>query len=150
MKINLKGKRGFTTIDLSIAMIVILIFVVIMTSISYNIYLSSIEAKRTAVALNYAVDIFEHIGALDFGEVTASYEMLEIDSLNELVYKEVSSNNGIDKITGSIGTYDIEIEIEDYRKGGVVKLITLTINYPVSRKNSESIELKRVKVANNA
>lgn len=150
MKINLKDKRGFTTIDLSIAMIVVLIFVVIMTSISYNIYLSSVEAKRTAVALNYAVDIFEHIGALDFGEVTASYEMLQIDSMNELVYKDISSSNGIDKITGSIGTYDIEIEIEDYRNEGVVKLITLTINYPVSRKNTESIELQRLKVANNS
>ena len=104
MKINFKSKRGFTTVDLTIAMIVILIFVVIMTSISYNVYLSSIEAKRTAVALNYVVDIFEHIGAIDFSEVTASYELLEIDSLEGLVYKDISSNNGIETITGTIGT----------------------------------------------
>ena len=150
MKINFKSKRGFTTVDLTIATIVILIFVVIMTSISYNVYLSSIEAKRTAVALNYVVDIFEHIGAIDFSEVTASYELLEIDSLEGLVYKDISSNNGIETITGTIGTYDIEIKIEDYRKEGVIKIVTLTIDYPVSRKNTETVEFKRLKTVNNS
>ncbi|MCI9365743.1 MAG: hypothetical protein HFJ54_03935 [Clostridia bacterium] len=57
MKINLKNKNGFTTIDLTIALIVVMLFVTIMTSISYNTYLVSTEAKRTAVALNYAVRI---------------------------------------------------------------------------------------------
>lgn len=149
MKINLKDKKGFTSIDLSVAMIIILIFVVIMTSISYNVYLSSTEAKRTAVALNYAVDIFEHIGQVDFGDVAASYELLQIDSLDALVYKDISTSGNMDYISASIGTYDIKIQIEDYKGGGIVKIITLTITFPVSRKNTESLELQRVKVIDN-
>lgn len=150
MKIKLKDKRGFTTIDLSIAMIVILIFVVIMTSFSYNIYASSIEAKRTAVALNYAVDILEHIGEVSFNEVSASYELLEIDSLESLTYNSVSSTNNIETISASIGTYDITLKIEDYQSQGVIKIITVTIEYPVSRKNTESIEIQRIKVIDNS
>ncbi len=148
MKINLRSKRGFTTIDLGIAMLVILIFVVIMTSVSYNIYLSSIEAKRTAVAVNYAVDIFEHIGLIAFGEVTASYEILEIESLAALEYNSISTSGNVETVSATIGTYEIELKIEDYKGDGVVKIVTLTIDYPVSRKNTETLEFQRLKVAN--
>lgn len=146
MKINMKSKKGFTTVDLTIAMIVVLIFVVIMTSISFNVYSSSTEAKRTAMALNYAVDIFEHIGVLDFGEVSASYEILEVESLKGLEYTDVSSSGVIDKVSGKMGTYNIELQIEDYKGEGVIKIITLKITYPVSKKDTETIEMQRLKV----
>ena len=82
MKIDLKSKDGFSTIDLGIAMLIIILFVAIMTSYIYNVHLSSTEAKRTATALNYAVDIFENIGRLNFSEVTASSpSILVIDSM---------------------------------------------------------------------
>lgn len=145
MKMNLKNKKGFTTVDLSIAMIVVIIFAIIMTSISYSVYTSSMEAKRTAVALNYAVDIFERIGLADFSEVAATNELLKIDSLKSFEYKGISSNDGIDTITGSIGTYEINLRIQDYHGGGKLKIITLTITYPVSRKDTETLELQRIK-----
>lgn len=147
MKINIKSKKGFTTVDLTIAMIVVLMFVVIMTSISYNVYQTSTEAKRTAVALNYAVDIFEHIGVVDFGEVAASYEILEVESLKALEYTDVSSSGVTDKVSGKIGTYNIDLTIEDYKGEGVIKIITLKITYPVSKKDTEVIEMQRLKVA---
>lgn len=145
MKINLKEKRGFTTVDLSIAMIIIIIFVVIMTSISNSVYSSSMEAKRTAVALNYAVDIFEHIGEVDISEVKASRNLLNISSLQKFVCENAMTANGIDIITGKIGTYEIRLEIEDYRNDEIVKIITLKITYPVSKKKTETLELKRIK-----
>lgn len=149
MKIDLKAKRGFTTVDLTIAMLVVLIFAVIMTSISYNIYLSSIEAKRAAVALNYAVDIFEHIGEIDYSEVTASYDIFEIASLNGIEYDEVVTNNGKETVKAKIGTYKIELNIEDYNDENVIKIVTLKIEYPVSRKNTEKLEMQRLKVIDN-
>ena len=147
MKINIKNKNGFTTVDLTIAMIVVLMFVVIMTSISFNVYQSSTEAKRTATALNYAVDIFEHIGVLEFGEVSASYEILEVESLKALEYTDVSSSGVTEKVSGKIGTYNIDLQIEDYKGEGVIKIITLKITYPISKKDSETIEMQRLKVA---
>ncbi len=147
MKINIKNKNGFTTVDLTIAMIVVLMFVVIMTSISFNVYQSSTEAKRTATALNYVVDIFEHIGVLEFGEVSASYEILEVESLKALEYTDVSSSGVTEKVSGKIGTYNIDLQIEDYKGEGVIKIITLKITYPISKKDSETIEMQRLKVA---
>lgn len=152
--IDLKDRKGITSIDLSIAMIVVLIFTIIMSSISYNVYASSMEAKRTAVAINYAVDIFEHIGALDFEDVIASYDLLDTDSLKDFEYNQVTTNNNIDTITGKIGTYNIEIIIEDLDKNedskgdGLIKLITLNINYSISRKNEENLTMQRLKLIN--
>lgn len=81
MKVNEKKEKGFTAIDLTIAMVVGVIFVSIMTSMIYSVYLSSTEAKRTANALNYAVDIFETIGAMDFGDVYGEGVLTGTESL---------------------------------------------------------------------
>ena len=147
MKIKLKDKKGFTSVDLTLAMIVVIIFAVIMTSISYNMYLSSTEAKRTAVAVNYAVDIFEHIGELDYSDVNSiSGELFEIESFNNFELNNITDNNGTETITGTIGTYNIELKIDDYNGQDVIKIINLKITYPVSRKNTEKVEMSRLKI----
>lgn len=145
MKIDLKNKKGFTTIDVTIALMIILIFTAIMASYSYNVYLSTAEAKRTAVALNYAVDIFEHIGAESFSQVEPSESLLQIDALPTLKVTEVTA----DTVNAKIGTYDVSVKIENYKDGTKIKIITLTINYKVSRKQEETIDLQRLKVVNN-
>ena len=133
--------------DIITAMLVILVFVGIMTAVLYNAYLSSIEAKRTAAALNYAVDIFERIGELEFNDVIASYELLNIEALEDFQYEEIGkTEDGIEKIRGEINNYNVEIAIEDYNNEGLIKKINLTIKYNVSRKNEEKIELQRLKV----
>lgn len=142
MKINLKNKRGFTTIDLSIALIVVILFVSVMTSISYNVYLSSTEAKRTAVALNYGVELFEHIGAMDFEDIVPSYELVETENLGTMKDIVINANS----VEGNKGTYKIRVSIQDYKNGNKIKIISLKIEYPISRKKSESIELERIKV----
>lgn len=44
-----------------------------------------------------------------------------------------------------IGTYNINLKINDPYGDNKLKLITLTITYPVSAKNTEKIELQRLK-----
>lgn len=146
MKIELKDKKGFTTVDLSIALIIILIFVVIMTSISYSVFTSSKEAKRTAVALNFAVDILENVGVMSFGEVTASEELFAVSSLSEFTYSgatTVSSNESI--ATGKIGTYEITVDINDPKGDNIVKIVTVTVTYPVTDSKTETVEIQRLK-----
>ena len=142
MRTNLKGKKGFTTIDLLMSMMIVVIFASVMASVSYNTYLSSIEAKRTATALNYAVDIFEHIGILNFDEVQVSNDILNIEALSELEYTEVGTNI----VKAKNGPYNITLGIEDYKNDNKIKIITLTIEYQVSRKNTEKVELQRLKI----
>ena len=149
MRIDFKNNRGFTTVDTGVAMIIFVIFAVIMTSISYSVYQSSIEAKRTAVALNYGVDIFENIGQLDYSEVTASSDKIfDIDALSTFEEEDASIDGveGIETITGKIGTYNIELKIEDYNGENLIKIITLKITYPISKSNTEKVELQRLKV----
>lgn len=143
METNLKKQRGFTTIDITVAMIVIIIFVSIVASISYSIYSSSTEATRTANALNYAVDIFECIGQLDFDNVTANRIQSRLPEIN----MTIGTKSG-DTTTGTLGKgkgYEYTLTIEDPKGDGYVKLITLEIKYKVSAKNTQSMTLQRVK-----
>ena len=147
MKNFLKNDKAFTAVDLTIAMFVIVIFAIIISSISYNTYLSSIEAKRTGVALNYAVDIFEHIGEISYIDVDASYDIFDIETITDFEPTEiVQDENENDIIKGTIGTYNLELKIENYNDADLIKILTLTITYPVSRKNTEKIELQRLKI----
>ncbi len=145
MKIDLKSKKAFTTLDVTIALMIILLFTSLIASYSYTVYLSSAEAKRTATALNYAVDIFEHIGAESFSNVRPTENLLMIDTIPELEVLDVTS----DTINAKIGTYNISLKFENYQDGTKIKIITLNINYKVSRKEEETLEFKRLKVVNN-
>ena len=142
MTINLKNNKGITTIDVAIALVIIVLFATAMTSLFYNVYLSSTEAKRTAAGLNYAVDIFENIGNKDFNSLTPTSALTGITEI-----KDVSgSNNATGSATAKIGTYSITLNIDNYNDTTKIKVIKLKIEYPVSRKKTEKIELQRLKV----
>ncbi len=139
MTINLKNNKGITTIDAAIALVIIVIFATAMTSLFYNVYLSTTGAKRTAVALNYAVDIFENIGIKKFSDVTPTSALSDITGIQDVSGSDTNA-------TAKIGTYDITLDINNYEDTDKIKVITLKIEYPVSRKDKEKIELQRLKV----
>lgn len=151
-----KGEKGFTTVDISIAMIVVAMFVTIMSSVLYNVYLSSTEAKRTATALNYAVDIFETVGdkAISFSSITPEEVLTRIAS--ELEMEEITSReeSGEKIATGKIGTskgaYNIKLTMtEPFTKDGIkpIKYFKLTITYNVAaKKEPETVALERIRV----
>ena len=97
---------------------------------------------ETAVALNYGVELFEHIGAMDFEDVVPSYELVETENLGTMKDIVINANS----VEGNKGTYKIRVSIQDYKNGNKIKIISLKIEYPISRKKSESIELERIKV----
>lgn len=147
MKEMFKTNKGFTVIDIGIAVTVIVIFSAVITSVSYNVFLSETEARRTAVAVNYAVDIFENIGVLDYDDVNpSSGKIFDVDSLENFTQSSTETENGVQKIFGSVGTYEIELDIEDYNDMDLIKIITLKINYPISKNHTEKLELQRLKV----
>lgn len=142
MTINLKKNKGITTVDTAIALVIAVIFATAMTSLFYNVYLATTEAKRTAVGLNYAVDIFENIAIKDFSSVTPTSALSSIPEIENVT----GSSTATGTAKGKIGTYDITLDIKNYKDTTKMKIITLEIEYPVSRKNTEKIELQRVKV----
>lgn len=143
MKINLKKEKGFTTIDVSVAMMIAVVFVAIMSSMLYSVYASSTESKRTAMALNYAVDIFERIGAVAYDDVYEEGILRSVQSTNVTGIQSAGTDKGTN---AKIGTYEINLKIEDEYNDNTIKLITLTIKYPISAKKTETMELQRIKV----
>ena len=81
MKKNIKKENGFTSVDAVIAMMIVVIFVTIMSSVMYSVYIEQTEAKRTAVALNYAVDIFEKIGEMNYSEVSGDTVLKDMSNI---------------------------------------------------------------------
>lgn len=144
MNAKIKKDDGFTTVDIGIAMMIVIVFVSIMTSMLYSVYSSSTEAKRTAVALNYAVDIFEEIGKEAYSNVSEDSILRSIKEVNIGTIVSQGEGNGTN---AKIGTYDINLKIVDPYGDNKLKLVTLTITYPVSAKNTEKIELQRLKTA---
>ncbi len=142
MNIKLKREGGFTTVDIGIAMMIVIIFVGIMTSMLYSTYSSATEAKRTAIALNYAVDIFEKIGIEPYSNVSEEEILRGIKEINTGTIVSQGNDGGTN---AKIGTYDINLKITDPYGDNKMKLVTLTITYPVSAKNTEKIELRRLK-----
>ncbi len=143
------NENGFTTVDIGIAMLIIVLFVPIMSSILYSVYLSSTEAKRTGTAINYAVDIFEDIAIENYHTMTP-----------EVVLKKLEENLGITHIrteepedkestaqiaTGEIGSYKIRLEMISPYTDGTIKRATLTIEYPISKKESRTMVLERLR-----
>lgn len=139
MKENLKKENGFTAVDAVIAMMVVVIFVTIMSSVMYSVYISQTEAKRTAVALNYAVDIFEHIGEMDYSEVAGDTVLKDMSNLT--VTDVTSTSQGT---RGNIGNYKVNLQVS--KQFDDIKLVTLKIDYQITPKRMESIELQRLKI----
>ena len=65
---NVKSQKGFTGIDITIAIIVITLFVSIISVVFYNITISSKKVERKTEATYIAQDVIEKIKALDYDE----------------------------------------------------------------------------------
>ena len=66
---NIKRNKGFTTADIVVSIVVLMIFVGMITTLFYNFYLSTTAKNRNAMATNYIVDVIEEIKAMNYDEV---------------------------------------------------------------------------------
>lgn len=140
MKRFLRRENGFTAVDIGIAMMVVVLFVAIMSSVLYSVYISETEAKRTAHALNMAVDIFETVGLMDFESVNATKIMERLPELEAVQksYAEVGA-----EAEYQVGPYTLELGVFEYYDD--IKIITLKIIFKVTKDREETVELKRIK-----
>ena len=141
MKKYIKRENGFTSVDAVIAMMIVVIFVTIMSSGMYSVYISQTEAKRTAVALNYAVDIFEKIGEMDYSEVSGDTVLKDMSNIT--VTDVTSTSQGA---KGNIGNSKVNLQVSEQFDD--IKLVTLKIDYQITPKRTENIELQRLKIDN--
>ncbi len=136
--IKVKEKKGFTTADIVISIIVIMIFVGMIVTLFYNFYLTTSAKNRNSIATNYLIDVIEEIKSMNYEEVQPDSN--QNNTINEMI-KNLEVANNIPQqyqITGEIQKYN-ELE-ENTNKKDLVKILTVRVEYRIGKK-IEKIEI---------
>lgn len=133
---NIRKENGVTGIDISIAVVVLFIFVSLIASLIYNYNVSVKESTRKTQALNLAIDEIEKVKKNGFSK----YENLDKNSDGT----EIENNQSIAGNEGFFKTIEItdytDIEGNENEQKDVVKRVTVIISYK-SKGESQEIEL---------
>jgi hypothetical protein len=159
MKFTLKRtnrEKGFTAVDLTVSLVVILLSISVISMMFYNTYLSGAGLKRNVIATDYAINILETVEATDYELVDFSdEEQILKQKIDDILGNSTSGTviNGI--YSASISGYDIKVEIEKYadrfatnEKEDYIKIIKVTIEYKLGKNKdatTEKLEISTVK-----
>ena len=144
----LKKEKGIIVSDAIIAILIILLFVGIITTLLVNIVLESTKIKINSGQLDFATEILEYIEKLPYQDVT---EENLINYINNKNSEQVSAGTTTEELTT---TYKIGIDVQSYnqiagneRKLDIIKLVTLTIENDLGNKKY-STQITKIKKAN--
>ena len=149
---NVKSQKGFTGIDITIAIIVITLFVSIISVVFYNITILSKKVERKTEATYIAQDVIEKIKALDYDEAieTQGEDAVDIGSYKDN-NKLIIDNKEYDS------AYTIEIKVKKYvpnsngqennDSNDLVKIVNVNVLYKIG-KEVENVELTTTIVRN--
>lgn len=133
---KLRDNKGVTGADLSVALIVIVLFVGIISALVYNFGMASKAVNRKATATNIAISKIEELKAINTAE---QYDDLQNEGP---IYKDESGQTvqkGPYKVTTQITKYsDLKQGLQD-----VIKIAKVTVEYSVGKEN-ESIDISTV------
>ena len=124
----MKSEKGITTIDITVAIILITLFVAIIATLMYQINANSASTKRNSEATSYAIAEIEKLKAQDFDTLVDTDE-----ATNQF-------ENITDETTNQATGYSKRITITDYANlpeniddetivPGLVKHVTVEIAY---------------------
>ena len=143
---NFKSNKGYTGIDISVAMIIILIFIPTTFGIVYSLQRTRARTEREATAINIATDILEIAKSLNYSDIVLSNSNdSAFKTRLESRYTSATFNGTLDALESNYDyayyTY-ADVNNKHYRiQVGVLKY------YPDGEENTEDIDfVKRVKV----
>lgn len=113
---NIKEEKGFTGIDMSIAIIAITISTALILALMCHNGLENLKLAKETMAMIYITEIFENIGILDYNDVT---ETNKSNYIPEKIYDNYEV----------IVTVNNEKEEQD-----ILKKVTLTLTYKIGNK----------------
>ena len=140
----MKSERGFTAIDVSIAIILIFIFVSILAVLFFQYNNSSQELERKSQATYYGICEIEQIKNSNFDEYIGM-GITQIDTIEEGNIQAENESGNIEDTE-----YYKTITVEDYsltrpeKKIDYVKTIKVQISYKFNNK-TQTVELSTVK-----
>lgn len=127
MKLN--NNRGITGIDISLALGILILFVSIIASLSYNFVTSSRNVERKTRATYMAIEIIEDIKQIDYNSIINGE--MQIADIEQLTGKTINKYDG----------YTATISSALYDQNDVLKIVTVRIEYTVG-KTLENVEIK--------
>lgn len=144
IKNQCKQNNGFTTADLAVAVVILMIFVSLIATAFYNYYMSVTQKNRSAMATNCAIDVIEQTKKMNYEEVTQ-------ESINRLIE---NLKNGIEIESGNTifipQPYEVTAQVEKYNetqnnttKQDLIKRLTVTVQYVAGNK-METIEMSKL------
>ena len=130
-KLKIMEKGGFSGVEITVAILILMIFISLINVLFVNIYLSYTDSRRNSEATAYATQIMEQVEKMYYNEVTNQ----------NLAQKALEMNipNG----------YGVQIQVDKYNaedttKEDLVKNVIITINYKVG-KQEKSVSLETIK-----
>lgn len=131
---NLRKNCGFTSIDISISIIIIIIFAGVITTILYNFAIESKKVERKEQATSIMIDILEYAKGAGFQNITVDYLKAYVDSK----YADLKGYT-ID-IKCENETDVLEFDEINSNADHVAKKVTVNIKYLVG-KNEQNLDI---------
>lgn len=127
--ININKNKGFTTADIVISVIIIMLFIGIITTLFYNFYITTSAKNRNAMATNYLIDVIEEA------------KILKYEDVDEEAIQSIITNLDVSEgytVTATLQKYN---EIEgNTDKIDLIKILDVNVEYTVGDK-TEKIEI---------
>ena len=147
---NLRKNGGFTGVDVSIAIIIILIFVPTIFGTVYNIQLSNNWVRRESEALNIATTILETAKSMEYSKVNLDDEDSEFvfklrqkynrnSSVNYNEYYFNGQEDDMYKINVTVSNYYPDGTTQENKKD-LIKKVKAEVTYPVG-KNQKTLDM---------
>ncbi len=144
MKRNLKKENGIAAADGLVAILIITLFVGVISSLLYNIYLSNTSLKRMSKANGYIIDISEYVDKIYYDDVTEEqiinyFNKKYYDNQNNAEVKAQKSEENTNETP-----FLLKINVQKYNetegntdKLDLVKQVTISAQYKLGNRLQE-------------
>lgn len=145
---EIRNDKGITGVDITIAVIILTIFITLITNMFYNVNMIGTSINRKSEATYIAIQVIEATKQINYDKLpsgeTEEETELAIEELNTLLEdaNKINLKNG----------YSVEIKVENYRKikqdttlEDIIKRITVTVKYNEKAKE-KNVEISTVVV----
>ncbi len=151
---KMKNNSGITGVDITISIIILVLFISLITNMFYNVGITSKKVSRKSEATYLAIQVIEALKQIEYDQLplgeTEENKNMTLDELNLIL--ETAGKQKIELQNG----YSLEINVENYRNQegdntllDIIKVVTAKVNY-TERKKQQSIELSTAVVREGA
>lgn len=127
---KLKKEEGFTTADIAVSVILLVMFVSVIASAFYNYYLTINAKNRNAIATNVIIDVIEFVKIKEYEEVANENT---IKWIQELYANKTIPNQY--KVTMQVQKYNEMVGKQG--KQDIIKKLTVQVEYPVGQQTKK-------------